>query len=160
MIFALANIILNCINLAKCGINCGTLVKSTCADSMTSEWNSHDIRQTLKDWVKSITRLQSMPEKDTELYFLRKMLVTFEEKDYYGNGRFNGNDIVGYISNIKCEEEKHYGPSWRKPSNFSGTQFFDGFLYGYEDQNGELTGYYACVYQLILSINVRFFYEH
>ena len=144
--FALANILFNCINLSKCGINCGTLVKSTCADSVTGEWNSHDIGQTLKDWVKSITRLRSMPEKDAKLFFLRKMLLTFEEKDHYGNGRFNGNDIAGYISNIKCDDETHYGPTWRKTSNFSGTQFFDGFLYGYEDQNGELTGYHACVH--------------
>ena len=139
---ALISILFNSVNLSICGLNCGSIAKSTCDDSMTTEWNSHDIGQTLKDWVKSITRLRSIPEKDIDLFFLRKTLVTFDKKDHYGNGKCNGNDIVGYISNIKCNEEKRYGPAWRKTSNFSGTQFFDGFLYGYEDRNGELTGYY------------------
>ena len=134
-------ILLNSVNLSSCGLNCGSLVKSTCDDSMTTEWNSHGIEQNLKNWVTSITKIRSMPEKDTKLFFLRKMLVTFDEKDHYGNGKCNSNDIVDYISNIKCDEEKRYGPVWRKTSNFSGTQFFDGFLYGYEDRNGELTGY-------------------
>ena len=141
IILALVNILLNSVNLLNCSINCGSLVKSTCADSMTTEWNSHDIGQTLKDWVKSITKLRSIPKKDTKLFFLRKTLVTLDEKDHYGNGKCNSSDIVDYISNIKCDEEKRYGPVWRKTSNFSGTQFFDGFLYGYEDRNGELTGY-------------------
>ena len=138
---ALVSILFDSVNFSICGLNCGSLAKSTCDDSMTTEWNSHDIGQTLTNWVKSITRLRSMPEKDIKLFFLRKTLVTFDEKDHYGNGKCNTNDIVGYISNIKCDEEKHYGPAWRKTSNCSGTQFFDGFLYGYEDQNGELTGY-------------------
>ena len=139
---ALVTILFNSVNLSSCGVNCGTIAKSTCDDSMTTEWNSHDIGQTLKNWVESIKKIRSMPEKAIELFFLRKTLVTFEEKHHCGNGRRNDNDIVGYISNIKCDEEKRYGPAWRKTSNFSGTQFFDGFLYGYEDQNGELTGYY------------------
>ena len=137
---ALVSILFFSVNLSSCGLNCGSLAKSTCDDSMTTDWNRHDIGQTLKNWVKSITRLRSMPEKDIKLFFLRKTLVTFDEKDHYGNGKCNTNDIVGYISNIKCDEVKRYGPAWRKTSNFSGTQFFDGFLYGYEDQNGELTG--------------------
>ena len=140
---ALINILFNSVNFSICGLNCGSIAKSTCDDSMTTDWNRHDIGQTLKNWVKSITRLRSMPEKDIKLFFLRKTLVTFDEKDHYGNGKCNTNDIVGYISNIKCDEEKRYGPAWRKTSNFSGTQFFDGFLYGYEDQNGELTGHYC-----------------
>ena len=146
IILALVNILLNSVNLLNCSINCGSLVKSTCADSMTTEWNSHDIGQTLKDWVKSITKLRSMTKKDAEHFFLRKTIVTAHEKDHFGNGETNDNNIVGYISNIKCDEEKRYGPAWRKSSNFSGTQFFDGFLYGYEDQNGELTGYYAYIF--------------
>ena len=139
---ALISILFNSMNLSICGLNCGSIAKSTCDDSMTTEWNRHDIGQTLKNWVKSITKLRSMPEKDTKLFFLRKTLVTFNKKNPQGSGKCDGNDIVGYISNIKCDEEKHYGPAWRKTSNFSGTQFFDGFLYGYEDQNGELTGHY------------------
>ena len=146
IILALVNILFNSVNLSNCGMNCGSLVKSTCADSMTTEWNSHDIGKTLKDWIKSITRLRSITEKDAEHFFLRKTIVTTDEKDHYGNGEPNGNVIVGYIANIKCDEERRYGPVWRKSSNFSGTQFFDGFLYGYEDQNGELTGYYAYIF--------------
>ena len=135
---ALVSILFDSVNFSICGLNCGSLAKSTCDDSMTTKWNSHDIGQTLKNWVKSITKIRSMPEKDTKLFFLRKTLLTFDDD----NGKCNGNHIVGYISNIKCDEEKHYGPAWRKTSNFSGTQFFDGFLYGYEDRTGELTGYY------------------
>ena len=143
ILLALANVFFNSVKFSSCGTNCGSIAKSTCVDSLTTEWNNHDIGQTLKDWIKSITKLRSMPAKDAELFFLRKRLVTFEERDNYGNGKPNGNEILGYISNIECEKDKHYGPVWKKASNFSGTQFFDGFLYGYEDQNGELTGFYA-----------------
>ena len=143
ILLALANVFFNSVKFSSCGTHCGSIAKSTCVDSLTTEWNKHDIGQNLKDWMKSITKLRSMPPKDAELFFLRKTLVTFEEKDNYGNGKPNGNEIVGYISNIECEDDKHYGPVWKKTSNFSGTQFFDGFLYGYEDQNGELTGFYA-----------------
>ena len=77
--------------------------------------------------------------------FIRKTVATFDEKGSYGNGNSEGGNNVILITNRNCDEGKNFGPTWRKASNFSGSQFFDGFLYGNEDSNGTLTGIYAHV---------------
>jgi hypothetical protein len=85
-----------------------------------------------------------MPEREKEHFFLRKTVLVFETKNKRGGVTGEG---VRYISNRDCSRKMHVGPTWRKTSTFSNTQFHDGFLYGIEDDNGGLTGRYAISYE-------------
>ena len=117
---------------------CGWAIKSDCDDNVTTEWNNKKIQRNLKNWVQSISKVNSSSYENKEQIYLKKTLVTFDEKDIVTN------HIIGrgiqYIGNVDCSKNKHVGPTWRKPSIFSMRQFHDGFLYGVEDKYGELTG--------------------
>ena len=123
--------------------NCGTLVRSTCSDSITTEWNKKLIGQSLKGWMSSLTKITSILEREKEHIFIRKNIKVFELK---ANPRFeeSGSMLSGfgvhYISNVECSTKKSTGPIWRKPSIYSANLLHDGFLYGIEDDNGEMTG--------------------
>ena len=82
-------------------------------------------------------------EKEKGHYFLEKTLLEFEMKNEHGNVIENG---VQFIANRDCSKDRHIGPTWRKTSNISGSQFNDGFLYGVEDDIGDLTGAYSIYY--------------
>ena len=119
--------------------NCGTLSRSTCTDANTTEWNKESVGKSLKKWILSINKIRSMPLKEKDTYFLRKTVLQFEPTSRLvtSHGTRSG---VQYIANKDCTRKRHIGPTWRKMSNVSGTQFHDGFLYGIEDGDGELTG--------------------
>ena len=65
----------------------------------------------------------------------------FDEKHIITNKKIGTG--AQFIGNIDCSSLKHVGPTWRKPSMFSMMQFHDGFLYGTEDINGELSGNFS-----------------
>ena len=84
-----------------------------------------------------------MPEQEKENFFLPKTVIVFE-KNKLGGVTGEG---VRYIVNRDCSRKRHIGPTWRKYSPFGNTQFHDGFLYGIEDDNGELKGCYTISYE-------------
>ena len=145
VILSMANALLNSAIFLNGHMDCGTFVQSACADSMTTKWNRYNIGHTLKDWIKSIAKLRYLPKEYKKLIFTRKTVAIFDERGSFSNGNSEGGNDVILINNKKCSEEKNHGPTWRKASNYSGCQFSDGFLYGHEDSNGELTGVYAYV---------------
>ena len=138
------NLILNLVNYSESHPNCGTLTRSTCADSITTKWNKDSVGKHLKNWINSISKIRSMQEQEKENFFLRKTVIVFETKNKRGGVTGEG---VRYIANRDCSRKRHIGPTWRKTSIFSNTKFDDGFLYGIEDDNGELTGCYAISYE-------------
>ena len=138
------NLILNLVIYSECHPNCGTLARSSCTDDITTQWNKYSVGETLRKWIISIGKIRSMPERETKHFFLRKTVSKFEIRSK--SGKIIG-DFVTSISNRNCSTNKHIGPTWRKPSTYSNTQFHDGFLYGIEDDNGELTGWYAIYYE-------------
>ena len=113
--------------------NCGALVRSTCSDKTTTKWNSKSVGQSLKKWIESVSKITSMTESDKEHIFLRKIAKEFELKDNTGSR-------VQYITNVDCKTKKSVGPTWMKPSTYSQNLLHDGFLYGMENENGEMTG--------------------
>ena len=113
--------------------NCGSLVRSTCSPEVTTKWNKQSIGPSLKKWVESLTKITSMTEQDKDYIYLRKKFKEFERKN-------NAKSIIQYISNVDCETKKSIGPTWIKPGVFSDKLFDDGFLYGMEDEKGEMTG--------------------
>ena len=131
------NLILNFVNYSESYPNCGTLTRSTCTDSITTKWYKESVGEHLKNWIKSISKIRSIPEREKENFFLRKTVLLFEMKNKRLGVMAEG---VQYIANRDCSKKKHIGPTWRKTSIFSNAQFDDGFLYGIEDSNGDLTG--------------------
>ena len=121
-------------NIHKCqceqNLNFGSFIKTTCPDNVTTKWNKISIGTTLKTWIDSINEITPVIGK--EHYFRKKAVSMFEDKWK--------KDGITYIANMDCTRNQTFGPTWRKPSTFSSTQFQDGFLYGIEDINGELTG--------------------
>ena len=113
-------------------ISCGSLVKSSCSDDETTDWNTNFVGLHLKDWIQSISGIDSLTKQEAAKFFLPKSLLTFKDN--------KNNEFVKYISNMDCVRNKTKGPVWKKPSIFSSKQFHDGFLYGTEDEAGELTG--------------------
>ena len=116
----------------KPNLNCGVLIKSICTDDETTDWNKKSIGHILKSWIQSITKLDVMTEQESYESFLPKLLSTF--KDYQKVQHIQS------IANINCHKNTATGPVWKKPSRFSSTQFNDGFLYGVENEAGEMTG--------------------
>ena len=115
---------------------CGVFVHSTCMDKVTTKWNKYFIGENLKKWFRSIKRIITLEDKEHS--FLRKTLLMFEEKDIISGKR------MGYGAQIiaiwNCTIKKHFGPTWSITSVFSSNQFHDGFLYGKEDNNEQITG--------------------
>ena len=122
--------------------NCGALVRSTCSDKITAKWNSKSVGQSLKKWIESLSKITSMTESDKEHIFLRKIAKEFEPKD-------NTESRIQYITNVDCQTKKRIGPTWMKPSTYSQNLLHDGFLYGMETENGEMTGYLNFSYQSV-----------
>ena len=113
-------------------LTCGVLVKSSCADDETSDWNRNSVGQQLKSWIQSISRIDMITKQESYKYFRPKSLMTF--KDYAKN------EYIKMIGKRDCPSTKTTGPVWKKPSTFSSKQFHDGFLYGVENEAGEMTG--------------------
>ena len=132
-----ACLILNLKSISECHLNCGTLSQSTCRDDVTTKWNEDMVSSSLKKWMSSLAKIRSMPERNKKLFFLRKKVLDFEVKNKWGKSVGDG---VQYIANIDCVTKKISGPTWRKTSISSSTIFHDGFLYGHENENGEMTG--------------------
>ena len=127
--------------------NCGIAVKSDCDDNITTKWNTQHIKRNLKNWIQSISKIDSFSSKDFERTNTKKTLLMFDEKDIITNKTIGRG--FQFIGNVNCSNLKHVGPTWRKPSLFSMRQFHDGFLYGVEDSKGELTGRYLLKFRLI-----------
>ena len=87
----------------------------------------------------SLAKAKSISAREKPHRFLRKTVLEFDKKASSGKKVGVG---VQYVANLDCIEKKHVGPTWRKASTFSNTIFHDGFLYGIESENGELTGYH------------------
>ena len=136
-------LILNLVSYSECQDHCGTLVRSTCPDDISTKWNKNSVGETLARWIANVRQISIVPEKEKEHYFLRKTVLEFKRKGTRGEVLANG---VQFIANRDCSKKRHIGPTWRKTSNFSGSQFNDGFLYGFEDDNGDLTGAYVIYY--------------
>ena len=134
---AIVCLVLNLKSISECHLNCGTLSRSTCRDDVTTKWNQDKVGSSLKKWISSLAKIRSMPERDKKLFFLRKKVLDFEIKNKWGKGVADG---VKYIANIDCTTKRIVGPTWKKTSISSSTLFQDGFLYGYENGNGEMTG--------------------
>ena len=132
-------------SFSECQLNCGTLTRSTCTDDVTTKWNKFMVGSSLKKWMSSLTKIQSMPAKDVKLFFLRKRVAEFDIKNKFGKAVGQG---VQYISNTDCSTKRNVGPSWRKTSISSGTIFHDGFLYGRQDEKGEFTGVKNCEFSV------------
>ena len=116
---------------------CGTLVRSTCSDNVTTKWNKISVGHTLKHWIKSLAKITSKHGYNKEHIFLSKKMNQFRLKDNTGYG-------VHYIANFDCKTQRSIGPTWLKPSIYSADPLNDGFLYGIEDENGEMTGDLIC----------------
>ena len=136
--------------ISKCHLNCGTLARSTCSDAETTKWNSQMIGNSLKKWMSSLMKIRSMPKKDQEKFFLRKKMIDFEIMNKFGKPA--GIQGIQYIANTDCISKKNIGPTWRKASIASGTIFHDGFLYGRENESGEMTGYDFSIFLVLFSI--------
>ena len=113
--------------------DCGTLIRSTCSDNLTTKWNKKFVGPTLKHWIKSVTKISSNNGYTKEQIYLNKKIKRFTLKDGDGFG-------VHYIANLNCQTQKSVGPTWMKPSTYSTDPLHDGFLYGIENENGEMTG--------------------
>ena len=118
--------------------SCGWAVKSNCDDYITTKWNSKAIGKNLRNWFRSISRISS---EDISQPYLRKTLLMFDERNIVSNQKIGTG--AQFVGNIDCSSLKHVGPTWRKPSMFSMMQFHDGFLYGTEDIDGELSGNFS-----------------
>ena len=141
---AIAGILIrNLVSYSECQVDCGTLARSTCTDDFTTKWNKDSIGETLAKWITNIRKIRSVSDEEKKHYFLTKTVLEFKKKSIHGKILGDG---VQFISNTDCLKKKNIGPTWRKTSIFSGTQFNDGFLYGIEDDNGELTGVYSIHY--------------
>ena len=116
----------------KPNLNCGVLIKSGCADDETTDWNKKSIGHSLKSWIQSIRKVDTLTKQESYKSFLPKFLATF--KDYQKV------EHIQSIANINCDKNTATGPIWKKPSIFSSKQFHDGFLYGVENEAGEMTG--------------------
>ena len=117
----------------KSNIECGVLVKSTCNDKESTNWNRNNISQNLKQWITSLNRIGEMASnvnKPQSLLLRRKL-----RKDYTSQ-------IVTYIGNMNCLNRTSIGPIWKTPVHALNKklQFHNGFLYGTEDPGGKLTG--------------------
>ena len=132
-IFVLASVLFSAAySKSESSWNCGTLVKSTCTDHVTSKWNKQNVGHHLKTWVKQIEKLTSLKEAEMKHFFSRKRIFQDPETK-----------IVRYIGNVDCLSKRTLGPIWKTAGTVSGHQFHDGFLYGQEDENGTLTGMFA-----------------
>jgi hypothetical protein len=119
---------------------CGAIVRSTCTDDFTTNWNSKNIGKNLKMWMNNIESMETITESEMKYYHVSKTFFT---------GR--ATTIVKYIGNKNCLTSKTFGPVWKIASvqPRMKDQFHDGFLYGIEAENGTFTGiYYA--YLLII----------
>ena len=125
----------NAYSEAKDLSSCSLPVKSNCDAYITTKWNSKSIGTNLKKWFRSISRISS---QDIGQPYLTKTLLMFDERDIITNKKIGTG--VQFIGNIDCSSLNRVGPTWRKPSLFSMLQFHDGFLYGVEDVDGELSG--------------------
>ena len=95
-------------------------------------------------------KVRSMPKRDEAKIFLRKKMIDFEIINKFGKPV--GIQGIQYISNTDCISKKNIGPTWRKTSIASGTIFHDGFLYGRENESGEMTGYNFLIFFVLFSI--------
>ena len=108
--------------------NCGSFVKSTCRKNLSSKWNYIDIGFHLKMWFKQIK--------------IRTSLKNVRKKHLYSRMKVDHHDfkIVRYIGNMNCTTKNSIGPTWRTAGTISNNQYYDGFLYGQEDEKGNLSG--------------------
>ena len=116
----------------KPNLACGVLVKSSCLDDETSEWNRNSVGQHLKTWIQSITKVDTITKQEGYKFFRPKFLMTFK-----GYGK---DEYIKMIGKRDCPGDKTSEAVWKKPSTFSSKQFHDGFLYGVENEAGEMTG--------------------
>ena len=108
-------------------LNCGSLVKSTCTDDVTTKWNRNDVSKRLKTWMKGIVKLTSLKKGEQKHFYLSKTVKQTA-------------NIVKYIGTMNCTKKTSVGPTWRTAGEISNNQFHDGFLYGVEDESGILRG--------------------
>ena len=127
------------------------LVKSSCLDDTTTLWNKKNVANNLKEWIKSIQPIYSPSDKDKVQFFINKILVQYElkKKSFLGESK-----VVAIIKNSRCNNNKHFGPIWKKASMFSGSQFHDGFLYEIQNADGELIGKYKISHIINISSNL------
>ena len=113
---------------------CGALVRSTCTDDYTSEWNSKNVGKSLKLWFDRIENIEKITPAEKVYHFISKILVLGKNSN-----------LVKYIGNKNCENKKSHGPVWKlaSPLPHMLDQFHDGFLYGTEAENGTMTGMYS-----------------
>ena len=107
-------------------------MKSHCSDDKTTDWNRNSVGQHIKSWIQSIAGIDSLTKQEAAKFFMPKSLFTFKDN--------KNNEYIKYIGNIDCLRNNTTGPVWKKPSIFSSKQFQDGFLYGKENEAGEMTG--------------------
>ena len=110
---------------------CGALVRSTCTDDYSSEWNSRNIGKNLKQWFNRIENIEKITPAEKVYHFISKKLVLGKNSN-----------LVKYIANKNCENKKSDGPVWQLAASLPHMldQFHDGFLYGREAKNGTMTG--------------------
>ena len=89
----------------KPNLNCGVLIKSSCTDDETTDWNKKSIGYILKSWIQSITKLDMMTEQESYTSFLPKLLSSF--KDY------KKVEHIQSIGNINCHTNTATGPIWK-----------------------------------------------
>ena len=134
--------------LSKSNLDCGVLIKSTCNDNETGNWNRKNIGDILKTWIRSIDRIGVMTNTENKAQtsvIRKKMRIDLFENDYFEK---EYSQKLTYIGNLDCRNKKSFGPIWKTPTflapetSTKNLQFHNGFLYGIEDQNGSLTGRY------------------
>ena len=132
----------------KPNLTCGVLVKSSCADDETGDWNRNSVGQHLKSWVQSISKIDMITKQESYKYFRLKSLITFKDSAK--------NEYIKMIGKRDCHEDIKTGPVWKKPSTFSSKQFHDGFVYGVENEAGEMTGKYFFLIHLLIAVFLTF----
>ena len=117
----------------------GLLIKSTCDQGQSSEWNRKNIGHHLKSWIQSVDVLFSFNESDG-LYSDTRKKVLKDPKT----------GTLIYVSNIDCQTRRSIGPIWQisgEKGDFGSHQFHDGFFYATSNEQGSDEGKHIFVYQ-------------
>jgi len=108
---------------------CGDLIHSSCGNNLTTNWNSKNVGNELKVWLKGIKIIHSEEGNDKQLEKLKKHVL------------IDPNDtIIKAISNVNCSTNMPVGPIWKRAAFISQDQFHDGFFYAKDDETGSMTG--------------------
>ena len=103
--------------------DCGVLVKSSCEDTITTKWNRKNVGKNLKSWFESLR-----PGNKSNCFQNKRLQMERQSR------------VIRYIANFDCNLNHSIGPAWQTAGTISRSQFRDGFLYGIQNMDAEMTG--------------------